>query len=109
MRMQALADKSAPRRRLGRGCIVLAGLIGAQVFLYGPSLVGSKILLPLDLLADANLYLPATPEYAAVKPSDFALLDEVLLFEFERRFATAEIRAGRLPSWNPHIYIGAPY
>ncbi|HEV3119995.1 MAG TPA: hypothetical protein VGY58_23240 [Gemmataceae bacterium] len=107
--MQALADKSTPRRRLARVCIVLAGLIGAQAFLYGPSLVGRKILLPLDLLSDASVYLPPTPEYAGVKPYDFALLDEVLLFEFERRFATAEIRAGRLPSWSPYIYIGAPY
>jgi hypothetical protein len=77
--------------------------------LYGPSLSGYKILLPVDLLALPGYYLPATPEYADIEPHDATLADEVLLFEFERRFATREFRAGRLPLWIPDIGLGAPY
>jgi hypothetical protein len=88
---------------------LLAGLIVPQVILFGPSLYGSKLLLPLDLLAMPNYYLPRTPQYASVQPYDFALADEIVLFEFERRFAAHEFRSGRWPLWTPDIYVGAPY
>jgi hypothetical protein len=87
----------------------VGGLVVPQVILYGPSLAGRTILLPLDILALPGVYLPRTPEYAGIRTHDFVLADEVLLFEFERCFATAEFRAGRLPLWNPSIYLGAPY
>ena len=101
--------REAPRARVFRAAILLAGLIGPQVILFGPSLIGRKILLPLDVLGARNYYLPATPEFAGVQPHDIVLSDEVLLFEFERRFTAEEFRAGRLPLWNPHIYLGAPF
>jgi hypothetical protein len=99
----------SPTSRFSDIVILLAGLIIPQVVLYGPSLVGNKILLPLDLLALKGAYLPETKQYANVEPFDFTLADEVFLFEFERRFATEEFRAGRLPLWNPYIYTGVPY
>ena len=34
--------------------IVFAGIIFGQAVLYGPSLIGKKILLPLDLLAQPS-------------------------------------------------------
>jgi hypothetical protein len=94
---------------LWRAAILLAGLVLPQAVLCGPSLLGRKILLPLDLLAQPQYFLPRTAEYAGLHPSDYVLADEVLLFEFERRFAAAEFRAGRLPLWNPFIYLGAPF
>jgi hypothetical protein len=96
-------------RRLLGAAILLAGLVVPQVVLFGPSLVGRTISLPLDLLALDGAYLPRTKPYASVKPFDLSLVDEVFLFEFERRLATEEFRAGRLPLWNPHIYAGAPF
>jgi hypothetical protein len=104
-----MTDFLMSRTRLHRAAILVTGLILPQVILFGPSLAGFKILLPLDLLAIPNVYLPATSEYARVQPHDFVLADEVFLLEFERRFATSEIRAGRLPLWIPDIYLGAPY
>jgi hypothetical protein len=89
--------------------VVIAGLVAAQVVLYGPSLAGRKVLLPLDLLALKGVYLPETREYADVQPFDDVLVDQVLLFESERQFVAREYRAGRLPLWNPSIYLGAPF
>lgn len=89
--------------------VLVAGLIVPQMILFGPSLVGSKVLLPLDLLALPKFYLPSTPERQGVVPGNHTLTDQITLFEFERRFATREVRAGRWPLWIPDIYAGAPF
>lgn len=107
--MQPVRPVVGPRARSVRSAVLLVGLILPQVLLYGPSLLGRKLLLPLDLLALTHYYLPPTGKYASVTPYDFTLSDEVLLFEFERRFAATEFRAGRVPLWTPDIFLGAPY
>src|SRR5882724_4263394 len=93
-------------KRLG---IVLAGIIFGQFVLYGPSLAGQKVLLPLDILADPHAYLPQSPRIPAVEPKDSFLVDLVFLFEPSRRFAASELHAGRLPMWAPYHYAGAPF
>jgi hypothetical protein len=97
------------RRALGELAVVLAGIVIGQVILYGPSLVGRKILLPLDILASPNVYLPRTPEVARIIPHDALVSDPVFFFEQSRRFAVSEIRAGRFPFWVPYQYAGAPF
>ena len=52
---------ASPRARWARIAFVLLGLIVPQIILYGPSLIGAKILLPLDLLADQAHYFPPAP------------------------------------------------
>lgn len=98
-----------PPRRAVRAAIVLAGLVLPQVLLYGPSLVGQKVLLPLDILTRPNVYLPSTAERPTEPVADFALSDQVLLLEMDRRFAAAEWRAGRVPLWRPSIFAGTPF
>ena len=98
----------SPKSRAGRLLIVLVGIIAGQAILYGPSLVGEKILLPLDLLALPGAYLPKTPEVEKIIPHDLALIDLVLQFEPERRFTAAEIHAGRFPMWTTYQYAGSP-
>ena len=94
-------------RPIGRWMIVLAGIILGQFILYGPSLLGKKILLPLDLLAVENVYLPM-PEAAKITPSDPIVSDMVLQWEPARQFAITEFHAGRLPMWNPYQFAGCP-
>jgi hypothetical protein len=88
---------------------VLSGIVLGQLLLYGPSLFGSKVLLPLDILAGQNAYIPRTAEASQIQPKDKFLVDLVFLFEPSRRFANSEIRAGRFPSWAPYHYAGAPF
>ena len=83
--------------RVVRIAIVLAGIFLGQAILYGLSLLGRKILLPLDILASPNIYLPRTPEIAGIQPHNTIRSDLIFLFEPERRFAAAELHAGRLP------------
>jgi hypothetical protein len=92
-----------------RAAILVAGLLACQLVLFGPSLLGVKILLPLDLLAMPGVYLPATPEYQGIVPQDFVLSDLVYAGEPAWCFAARELRAGRLPLWNPYGYCGAPF
>jgi len=89
--------------------IVLAGIVLGQVLLYGPCLAGRKILLPLDILASPNIYLPQTPETARIQPHNSILSDLIFLFEPERRFAVSELHAGRLPMWASYHFGGTPF
>src|SRR5579871_4357559 len=102
-------DLPAPRGRLQRFLILAAGVVVTHFILFAPSLLGRKILLPLDMLAMPNAYLPSGPEYAGVEPRNVTLTDEVFQFEFQRRFAASEFRAGRVPLWSPYHYCGAPF
>ena len=105
-------DRSDLRRKtlrcLKQLIIVLTGIIVGQVILYGPSLAGKKVLLPLDLLAQGNHYVPRTPQTQRIVPHDFIMMDAVTSIEPDRRFAVAEFRAGRFPFWCPNRYAGSP-
>jgi hypothetical protein len=84
------------------------GIALGQAVLYGPSLTGHKILLPLDILGQPEMYLPRTPDTS--RPArDMVLSDLVLQFEPDRRFAIRELQAGRFPLWNPNQYAGVPF
>jgi hypothetical protein len=104
--MHTSPNENSPPARLRIG-IVMAGLVLEQLILFGPSLIGSRILMPLDLLA--SLYLPRTAEYQDVVHRDNTLSDLVVIFEPSRQFAATELRAGRVPLWNPYAYAGAPF
>ncbi len=98
---------SAGLRRLGRIVIVLAGIFAGQAVLYGPSLTGQKILLPLDILEQPHVFIPTMSQ--AVAPAHNRIqIDLVTLGEPARRFAAQEIQAGRFARWNPNQYAGAP-
>ncbi len=89
--------------------IVIAGIVLGQAVLYGPSLIGQKILLPLDILAHPGAYIPPTAETAKLVPHDLILSDLVLALEPARRFAVSQIHQGRFPLWAPYQYGGVPF
>ena len=97
------------RRKLARLVVVLAGIVLGQVILYGPSLAGKKILLPLDILAAHSVYLPPSPSGATIEPRNLFLIDTLCVYEPARRFAVSEIHAGRLPMWEPYDFAGVPF
>ena len=88
--------------------LLLAGVvILAQFLLYGASLTGQRILLPLDLLAVRG-EVGTDPRLAGPYQSR-ALGDLIDVIEPWRSFTASEVRAGRLPLWNPWNYCGAPF
>jgi len=95
--------------RLVRILAVLAGIIFGQCILYGPSLVGRKILLPLDILAQQNVFIPRTPEIASIEAQNPTLTDMVYVYEPNRHFLWSELHAGRLPMWAPFQFCGVPF
>ena len=95
-------------RRFGRLLIVLVGIVVGQVILYGPSLSGRKILLPLDILEEPYVYLPMSPETRQNPPHDRALIDLVVQWELARQQAVSELHAGHFPMWTANQYAGAP-
>src|SRR5271154_4555223 len=99
--MPVRAIEQRPHSELARLVLVLAGILAGQAILYGPSLVGWKILLPIDVLAGRKIYLPMTPEVEEIFPHDLYSSDLIYSSEQARRFTLSEIRAGRLPFWCP--------
>src|SRR5438445_1605091 len=97
------------RHRFQRLLIVLAGIALGQAVVYGPSLIGQKILLPLDVLALPNVYLPTAPNTEPIVAHDQFLSDLINVEEISRRFAVAEIHAGRVPLWAPYQFAGVPF
>ena len=102
-------NKEFIRKRFSGVFIVLAGIILGQAVLYGPSLTGNKILLPLDILAQSGVYIPQTAETAGLAPHNMILSDLVYQFEPARQFAVSEIHHGRFPLWAPYQYGGVPF
>jgi hypothetical protein len=87
--------------------ILLLGIIVPQFCLFGPSLVGSKILLPLDYLQYVN-FLPDDRKFANVEVFDNTLGDLVLWAEPGRVRTAEALRHGVFPLTNPYVYCGAP-
>jgi len=96
------------RTRIIHGAILLGGLLCGQVILFGPSLAGRKVLLPLDILARPHTYLSPAQSQSIGRPWDWVLSDPVLALEPQRRMVVSEVRAGRMPLWDPHQFCGAP-
>ncbi len=81
-----------------------------QLVLLGPALIGRTVDLPVDLLALPDVYLPNRPEFASIKPHHgVELIDLVTGTPTVREFAVKELRAGRLPLWQPANFAGAPF
>src|SRR5829696_7158307 len=79
---------AAPREpvsRTMRALIVLVGLLVPQFVLIGPSLLGRKVLLPLDILQSDPFYLPVDRTKPPPRPHDVILSDPVLQLEIFRR------------------------
>lgn len=84
------------------------GIFVGQAILYGPSLLGKKILLPLDLLAMPGVYLPLVEPYKNIEPHNVTQSDLILGIEPARQAFSSELRAGRAPLWSPFIFAGTP-
>jgi hypothetical protein len=100
---------AGPGRRSVRVAGLLAGLLACQFVVLGSSLWGATILLPLDILGERDAYLPP-PAAGAAHPDAKDPLRSDLVYQMEpwRRFVVDEVRAGRVPLWNPYNYCGHP-
>jgi hypothetical protein len=105
-----MMNKQFSGGKFSRLIIILAGIIIGQFILYGPSLIGKKVLLPLDILAQPGIYIPQQNSGApANPPHDWTLVDLINQFEPARQFAVSEIRNGRFPLWAPYGFAGVPF
>jgi hypothetical protein len=97
------------RGKAWRWALVALGILAGQFVLYGPALIGGKLLLPLGCLAEGRNYLPRIPGTPAIASPQPVLLDFTFLIEPDRLFAARELAAGRFPEWVPNRFGGAPF
>jgi len=95
-----------PNQRATRAFGVLGGIVAIQFLLYGSSLLGRTLLLPLDLLPT---YLPGISAGVDLNSVDPTYADLVLVDEVMRVRAVREIRTGNIPLWDPDNFAGAPF
>ena len=95
-----------PVSAASRLLVVALGIVVGQAILYGPSLIGVRVLLPLDVLAEPYVYLPRTPDMPKNVLHDAMQTDLVFYYEPARQFAISELRDGRLPFWSPSEFGG---
>jgi len=103
------ALQTGPSRQWYRWTAVILGIIIGQGLLYWPSLLGSKVLLPLDILAQPAMFIPRTPVVAAIPEHDWSTGDLITQGEPARRYFASELRAGRWPGWANYHFAGAPF
>ena len=94
----------SPRREALVFAATLAVALGG---FFAESLLGGRVLSPADVIA-------ATPGFESVhgrdyEPANRLLIDPVLQFQPWLESNRAELRAGRLPLWNPRAGCGAPH
>ena len=83
--------------------LVLASLIGG---FFWRSLFGGQILSSADVLYVEQCFPGKGDHY---EPANRLLIDPVLQFQPWIAFNRSELRAGRLPLWNPYVGFGAPH
>jgi hypothetical protein len=103
------AASAAWTRRWPGWLTLWAGWLVPQLVLLGPALIGRTVDLPVDLLTTPHTYVPNPSEYAGVLRHGRELFDMVLLYPEAREFSAKELRAGRLPLWQPANFAGAPF
>ena len=92
------------RRESALFAVALAGLL---LGFFRETLVGGMVLSPADVVfATASFDDGRSPDY---EPRNRLLMDPVLQFEPWLEFTRHEVRAGRLPTWNPLVGCGAPH
>ena len=109
--MHALRSRLHPRQfGLSTACrdALLAGAFLALVLLifFHAALPPGQVLSPAGIVFNTPAFASSTPQ---PPPDGNALLfDQVYQFTPWRGFARDELRAGRLPLWNPYSSTGAP-
>jgi len=87
-------------------------LVAALLLLILPFLVLGRALLPGKVLSPADNVVTFAPWAAlapGVAPVNPRLSDITFLFHPSILYGAEEIRAGRFPLWNPHVFGGAPF
>jgi hypothetical protein len=97
-----------PRSVFGQLLVVAAGIVVGQMFLYGSSLLGQKILLPIDQLSSPGMYTPNPNGTKPCFPHNHMRSDLILVYEPLRHYMAEEMTAGRWPLWTPDQYGGTP-
>lgn len=82
--------------------------LAVAVLLLAPATLGGRVLVPADLLRGLS------PWSAAHAPDTLPLWDPLLYdsvgqFHPWRQFAAENLRAGRVPLWNPYQFCGTPF
>jgi O-antigen/teichoic acid export membrane protein len=88
---------------------ILVLLLLLPLLLYAPVALGSKTLLPADILFLDEPYRGATNELGVEYPQNHLVADTILENYVWKQFILESIRNRELPLWDPYIFAGHPF
>ncbi len=95
-----------PPRETSLFVLTLATLVAG---FFHASLFGGKVLSSADVLFTTRAFAEVSGTTGDYEPANRLLTDPVLQFGPWLEFTRSEIRAGRLPLWNPYAGCGTPH
>ena len=84
-------------------------LLLLPLLLFGPVALGSKTLLPADILYSFEPYRAAASDLGVSHPHNHLLGDLILQNYPWKRFLVQSLRSRQLPLWDPYIFSGHPF
>jgi len=84
----------------------LAAIIVVPVLLMAPALLPGRVLSSADAVLQTYFFSQVQP--AGFVPANALISDTVYQHTAWRRLVLREIRAGRMPFWNPYAFCGSP-
>jgi hypothetical protein len=103
---QSPADSMPPTAPHARYRLAALVVVALPIALLWPAMRTGRILSSADTVLGS--YLLTTVRPAGFAPQNSLLTDPVQQFIPWRHLVTSELRAGRLPFWNPYAYGGSP-
>jgi O-antigen/teichoic acid export membrane protein len=88
---------------------ILVLLLLLPLLLYAPMTLGSKTLLPADILFLDEPYRAAADELGVEYPQNHLVADTILENYAWKQFILESIRNRELPLWDPYIFAGHPF
>ena len=88
---------------------IALGYLILPLMLYASVTLGSRTMIPADVLFQWAPWNAAAAEFDALPPHNALIADLAIQNTPWKQFALNSLRGGEIPLWNPYLFAGAPF
>ncbi len=89
--------------------LIALGYLVLPLLLYGSVTLGSRTMIPADVLFQWAPWNAAAADFDALPPHNALIGDLAIQNTPWKQFALDSLRGGEIPLWNPYLFAGAPF